>query len=84
MLKTVHGPSRMSKPFVVAPDVPRDRVEALRAAMTAAFNSPQFREDAQKANQELSPSDGQLVTRIVQEVLNTSPPIVAKLKDVLK
>jgi tripartite-type tricarboxylate transporter receptor subunit TctC len=84
MLKTVHGPSRMSKPFVVAPDVPRDRVEALRAAMTAAFNSPQFREDAQKANQDLSPSDGQLVTRIVQEVLNTPPPIVAKLKDVLK
>lgn len=84
MLRAVHGPSRMSKPFAFAPDVPRDRVEAIRAAMAAAFNSPALREDVQKANLELSPSDGQLVTRIVQEVLGTPAPVLAKLKDVLK
>jgi hypothetical protein len=74
----------VSKPFAVAPDVPRDRVEALRRAMIATFAEPAFIEEARAGNQDLSPSDGQRVADIVQELLRTPPDVVAELKEILK
>ncbi len=84
LLRTLHAPSQMSKPFAVAPDVPRDRVEALRKAVADSFADPQFRDEAQRAQQEVSPSNGERVTAIVRQLLSTPPPVVARLKDVLK
>jgi len=84
LLRAVHAPSRISKPFAVAPEVPRDRVEALRRAMMAAFADPTFIEEARAANQERSPSDGEKVTAVVQELLRTQPETVAELKNLLK
>jgi len=84
LLRAVHAPSRISKPFAVAPEVPRDRVEALRRAMVAVYADPAFIEDARTANQERSPTDGERVTAVVQELLRTPADAVADLKNILK
>jgi tripartite-type tricarboxylate transporter receptor subunit TctC len=84
LLRAVHAPSQMSKPFAVAPEVPRDRVEALRRAMEQAFANPQLKEEASRSELEVAARNGQEVTQIVQELLGTRPEIVARLKDILK
>lgn len=84
LLRAVHAPSQVSKPFAMAAEVPRDRVEALRKAQAAAFADPAFIEEAHAANLEVTPSDGAKVTRIVQELLNTPPATVAELKNILR
>jgi tripartite-type tricarboxylate transporter receptor subunit TctC len=84
LLRAVHAPSRISKPFAVAPEVPRDRVEALRRAMVAVFADPAFIEETRAANQERSPSEGEKVTAVVQELLQTPAETVAELKNILK
>jgi tripartite-type tricarboxylate transporter receptor subunit TctC len=84
LLRAVHAPSQMSKPFAVAPEVPRDRVEALRRAMEQAFANPQLKEEASRSELEVAARNGQEVTQIVQELLGTRPEIIARLKDILK
>jgi hypothetical protein len=84
LLRTVHVASQISKPFAIAPEVPRDRVEALRKAYMAAFADAGFVEDARAAGLEVSPSDGAKVTRIVQELLASSQTTTAELKTILK
>lgn len=84
LLRAVHAPSQMSKPFALAPDVPRDRVEALRRAMEQAFANPQLIEEASRSQLEVAARNGADVTGIVHDLLRTRPEIVARLKDILK
>lgn len=84
MLRTVNAPERIAFPFAAPPDVPADRVTALRRAIDRAVADPQFVAGAQQARVILDPSTGEEVTQVVQELLSTSPAIVAKLKEILK
>ena len=81
---TVNGPSRMSKPYAVAPEVPRERVEALRQALAAVAADADFLADAEKAKLDVVPLTGAAVDEQVRAILDAPPAIVAKLKDVLK
>jgi tripartite-type tricarboxylate transporter receptor subunit TctC len=84
MLSAIDAPSRMSNPFAVAPEVPSDRVAALRKAVADAYADPQLLDEARRASMFITPVSGEDVTRIVQNVLNTPPSTLATLKEVLK
>jgi hypothetical protein len=84
LLATVNGPSRMSKPYAVAPEVPRERVEALRQALAAVAADAEFLAEAEKAKLDVVPLTGAEVDAQVRTILDASPAVVAKLKDVLK
>jgi hypothetical protein len=59
-------------------------VAALRKAYTAAFADPAFIEDARAAGLEVSPSDGEKVTKVMQELLATPSDTTNELKTILK
>ncbi|MBI4491532.1 MAG: hypothetical protein HY690_01920 [Chloroflexi bacterium] len=84
MLRAVEAPGFFNQPMVVPPEVPRDRVQALRRAFDKAYKDPEYIDAAQKAQQAVSPHTGEEVTRIVQEVLGTPPAVLAKLKEILE
>jgi tripartite-type tricarboxylate transporter receptor subunit TctC len=84
LLKVVAGPARVGKPLAFAPEVPADRVAALRKAVAAAFADPELVQDAQNQNLDLSPTDGERVTQIVREVMSAPPDSVAQLKEIMK
>jgi hypothetical protein len=68
---------------MVHPEVPKDRVEALRKAFWATFHDPEFLADAKKSKIEFTPSRGDQVTEIVQAILNTPQAVLAKMKKIL-
>jgi tripartite-type tricarboxylate transporter receptor subunit TctC len=68
----------------VAPEVPADRVAALRQAFMKVQADKEFQADAQKANLGLTPLNGQELTDLVNQILAIPPDQAAKLKDVLK
>jgi tripartite-type tricarboxylate transporter receptor subunit TctC len=84
LLRAVESPEEMSKPYAMAPEVPRDRVLVLRKAMWEAFNKPEMKADGQKARQEVIPSTGEQVEQTVKEIMSTPPAVVEKLKEILK
>src|SRR5690606_12945183 len=58
-LRAMNAPSQITNPYVVHPEVPRDRVEALRKAFTSTFNDVEFLADARKSRIEFTPSSGE-------------------------
>lgn len=79
----VHDVSAGSRPFLLSPSTPKDRVQALRRAFTATMNDPGFLSDAEKSSLEISPLSGEELEKTVHELLKTNPALLAKLKQVL-
>ena len=56
LLRAMHAPSQITNPYVVHPQVPKDRVEVLRRAFSAVFADGEFLADAKKSRIEFPPS----------------------------
>jgi len=83
LLRAMHAPSQITNPYVVHPEAPKDRVEALRKAFSATFNDPEFLADAKKTKIEFTPSSGEKTTQVVQGILNTPAAVRARMKKIL-
>lgn len=83
LLRALHAPSQITNPYVVHPDVPKERVAALRRAFGATFTDPEFLADAMKSKIEFTPSSGEHVTEVVRAILNTPAAVLAKMKKIL-
>jgi len=84
MLRAMHSMNRINLPMAAAAEVPKDRVQALRRAFEKAFPDPELRKAAEKMKMDLSPKTGEEVSRIVQELLSTPKPVLARLKEVIQ
>src|SRR5262249_54284116 len=67
----------------VAPNVPRDRVEALRAAYAATLADREFIEETRKLNMETRPQTGAQVDTLVKAVAATPQPVIEKTARIL-
>ena len=83
LLRVMHAPSQITNPYVVHPEAPKDRIEALRKAFSATFNDPEFLADAKKTKIEFTPSSGEKTTQVVQGILNTPAAVLARMKKIL-
>jgi tripartite-type tricarboxylate transporter receptor subunit TctC len=79
-LELIYSQGVAGRPFVVAPEVPKDRVDALRAAFTAAMKDPQLLADAAKMNLEVSPMSGEDVQALMAKVFAASPEVVERAR----
>ncbi len=70
--------------YAAAPEIPADRLTALRKALMDTFNDPEFKAEAEKIGAIVSPTPGEEVARIYRQVLATPPGALAKLREVLK
>jgi tripartite-type tricarboxylate transporter receptor subunit TctC len=75
--------SAISRPFVLPPRTPKERVQLLRKAFTATMNDAEFRADAEKSNLDLSPISGEELEKTVHSLLKVSPALLAKLKQII-
>ena len=68
------------RPFFLGPNVPADRVEALRRAFDAAVKDPGFLADADKSKIEVDPLTGEQVAALVAQVSRTPADTVARVR----
>jgi tripartite-type tricarboxylate transporter receptor subunit TctC len=74
---------QLGRPLMTAPDVPADRVVALRAAFAAAMTDPAFVAEAKKFRIEIMPVMGTQLQGLVAKTLSTPKPLIARLKSIL-
>jgi tripartite-type tricarboxylate transporter receptor subunit TctC len=67
-------------PYAMAPEVPQDRVLALRRALAQTLTDPALRTDADKANLLLDPRPGEEIEQAVKQMLALPPAILDKLR----
>ncbi len=68
---------RIGRPILTTPDVPADRLKALRDAFDATMKDPEFLAEAKQARIDVNPIPGADVQKIVEAVVKVSPDIAA-------
>jgi tripartite-type tricarboxylate transporter receptor subunit TctC len=83
VLTLLSGDVSVGRPILTAPNVPADRVKALRQAFADTLRDPQFIEAAKQANMEINPMQGEELQQIVEKIVTSPPRILAMVKDAI-
>ena len=70
----------LGRPLVAPPNVPSERVAALRTAFEAMMADPAFQADARKLRYRLTLTTGARLQSLVNQLMATPKPIIAKVK----
>jgi tripartite-type tricarboxylate transporter receptor subunit TctC len=74
----------VARPIVTNPDVPPERVAALRRAFDAAMADPLLRDEARRENLDIGTRNGEELDAIVAEMLVTPPAILAQVAQAIQ
>lgn len=83
LLQLVFSRLELARPYVAPPEVPAERIEALRTAFMATAADPDFLAEAKKAKMEINPTSGEEATRLIAAVYASDPKTIAKAKELL-
>jgi tripartite-type tricarboxylate transporter receptor subunit TctC len=84
ILRLIFARQALGRPYLAPPNVPADRVEALRKAFMDTMKDKDFLAEAEKAQLEITPVDGAALQKLVAEVYQTPPAVVRKAAELLK
>jgi tripartite-type tricarboxylate transporter receptor subunit TctC len=73
----------LARPYIAPPNIPRERVKALRDAFMATMADPQFLAEIQKLQLTIDPTSGEEMERIVREAYALPDSIIAKVRKAL-
>ena len=76
-------PIGISRAIMTPPDVPKDRIEALRRAFDATMTDPELLASAKSRSIPISPSTGEVVEARVAEIMSASPAMIERAKFIL-
>ena len=83
ILDLVYSQTTFGRPFMMAPEVSRERVDALRAAFDATMRDGAFLEEAAKIKLDIRPLPGTEVQALIAGVFSTPPDVADKAKRAL-
>ncbi len=83
ILKLISSPPGLGRPFAAPPDIPADRLAMLRKAFQDTLRDKAFLEEAEKLKIEIDPVSAEEITQIIRDVVNVSPAVVAKAKELM-
>ncbi len=82
--RLMYSMGQLSRIAAGPPNIPSDRLTALRAAIKAAVTSKAFQADATRAKRSTEPAFGDDVRKMVVELIKQPPEIVAMMKKLEK
>ncbi len=83
-LSLLFGRTEYGRPYFLPPDVPADRVEALRRAFDATMKDEGFVAEVTKIGFELEPMTGEQVQALVAELAKTPAGLVERVRTALE
>lgn len=83
-MRMLFARTEYGRPYFLPPDVPKDRVEALRRAFDKTMKDPGFLAEAAKLKLDVSPMTGEQVQELVGHLVATPPAIVARVRHALE
>jgi tripartite-type tricarboxylate transporter receptor subunit TctC len=70
----------MARPYAAPPDIPADRLAALRTAFKAAHRDPQFLAEGAKLGVDISPVNAEAIGNALNDMAHASPEVFAYMK----
>jgi tripartite-type tricarboxylate transporter receptor subunit TctC len=84
LLRLLSASTHIGRPIFTTPDVPSDRVKALRDAFDAMVRDPAFREQARRENFDIEPVPGEALQKLVSEVVAMPAAHSERLKKIIE
>ena len=82
-MKMLFARTEYGRPYFLPPDVPVERVAALRRAFDATMKDAGFLADAAKLQLDVSPMTGEELQELVGQLARTPPEIVGRVRAAL-
>jgi tripartite-type tricarboxylate transporter receptor subunit TctC len=83
LLDVLNAPGQLGRPFIVAKEVPRERVQVLSRAFTETLKDPALLAEAQKQSLPIELFSAEESEKIIGTIYSASPDLVRKIKDVI-
>ena len=74
----------ISRAFTTTPDVPADRLAALRRAFEQLMADPEFRAEADRSKMDIVPSTGEAAQKVAETMLGYSPRVYQRAKAIIE
>jgi tripartite-type tricarboxylate transporter receptor subunit TctC len=84
LIELVTSGTHLGRPMATTPDVPEDRLKALRAAYKATMADPEFLAEAEKAGFEVAPVYGEEMQKIVERIMSTPKDLAVRAKHLVE
>ncbi len=84
VLKFISADIGISRAFVTTPDVPAERLAALRRAFDQLMADPEFLADAEQTRMDISPTSGEDAQKLAASMLATPPGVIARAKALME
>ncbi len=83
-LRLIVSRQNIARPFAAPPEVPPERVAALRTAFDAVMREPEFLAEARRLALEVRPAAGRDVQALLDEIYASPPDVVARASALIK
>ena len=80
VVRTALAQLAMARPFTAPPNVPKDRLAALRTAFDETVKDPAFLADAKKQQLDITPYSGAQIDALMKDIYATPPELVARVR----
>jgi tripartite-type tricarboxylate transporter receptor subunit TctC len=81
LMQAAFAPLALGRPLVIGPDVPAERVAAIRTAVAATFADPEFLAEGQKMGLAVNdPRTGEQLRDVIARAYQSPPQVVARLQ----
>ena len=84
LLELFSSPPQVGKPVVMGPDVPAERVAAMREAFKATMSDSEFLADAAKLSLPIDPISGEELTALVKRLMATPDAVAQRARDAIR
>ena len=83
LFRVLYSSEEFGRPFAFPPDVPDDRVQALRKALEDTVKDPEFITEAAKVKADLGFVSGEELEKTIAALYATPPEVIARLRGIL-
>src|SRR5215217_3026664 len=84
LIELVTSGTHLGRPMATTPDVPADRLKALRDAYRATMADPEFRAESEKSGFEIDPVYGKDMQKIVEKIMSTPKALANRAKHLVE
>lgn len=84
VLETAFLPYEFGRPFITTPEIPADRLAALRKAFMDTMKDPQFLAEVTKGNMEVNPIPPERLEQLVKQAYSLPASLVARVNALQK
>lgn len=84
IMELVYSQGIFGRPYLMAPEVPKDRVAAMRKAFMDTMHDPALLSDAKRIKLDVDAISGEEVQELVHKIYQTPPALIHKTREVLE